>query len=181
MLSPGSKLNRKEIKGKCLLNNVPLDNTLKRVMSSDLIQKKGNYYFINPHFLNLENERDDEINGRYLLEILKEQFVLLKSLPFDVYIQIVDLIYEISKLREIDVFIFGSYSKLVYKKNSDIDIAIIHGKNEIDKRSISRFAQKLEKKYKKEIELHFFVKNKFYNNKKDPLVKDIIKNGIKLV
>jgi len=33
---------------------------------------------------------------------------------------------------------------------------------------------------KKSIEIHYFKTN-FYKNKKDPLVKDILRNGVKLL
>ena len=40
---------------------------------------------------------------------------------------------------------------------------------------------KLEKKYERKIEIHTFEKKAFYQNKNDPLIKNILKDGIKLV
>ena len=31
------------------------------------------------------------------------------------------------------------------------------------------------------IEIHYFSKNEFYKNKKDPLIKDILKNGVRVI
>ena len=93
----------------------------------------------------------------------------------DVYFLINDFI---SEIEDIDIYLFGSYSKLVYKENSDIDLAVLD--NSINKTKINKIVRKLENKYKKEIEIHYFDKNLFYKNKKDPLIKDIITNGIKL-
>ena len=73
---------------------------------------------------------------------------------------------------------FGSYAKLIFRENSDVDIAIVS--DVVDKRKIKKTIRKLEKEYKKKIEIHFFTK-KFYNNKRDPLVKDILQHGIKLI
>ena len=49
-----------------------------------------------------------------------------------------------------------------------------------DKKEIYKLLQKLESKYGKKIEIHYFGTN-FYKNKKDPFVQEIIKNGLKLV
>ena len=79
------------------------------------------------------------------------------------------------------VYLFGSYAKLVFKETSDIDIAIVSDKVAAgDKKVINGLIQKMESRYGKNIEMHYFGKN-FYKNKKDPLVKDILKNGIKLI
>ena len=73
-------------------------------------------------------------------------------------------------------YLFGSYSKLIYKDTSDIDIALLDSMEKY-----SKIIGKLERKYGKRIEAHYFEKKEFYRNKKDPLVKDILKNGIRLV
>jgi len=92
-------------------------------------------------------------------------------------------LYEFSKLsiiRGIEVYLFGSYSKLIYNEKSDVDIAILTSKT-FDKKNIQKITQKLEIVYKKSIELHFFEKKLFYKNKKDPLVKEIMKNGVRII
>ncbi|MEW6408449.1 MAG: nucleotidyltransferase domain-containing protein, partial [Patescibacteria group bacterium] len=101
------------------------------------------------------------------------------EIPLNVYFLLMDLISDI-KLIKTEVYLFGSYSKLIYREDSDIDIAILNN-NSFKKELINKFIKKLEKKYNKKIELHFFNKSEFYKNKKDPLIKDIIRNGIKLL
>ena len=79
------------------------------------------------------------------------------------------------------MYLFGSYAKIIYKKNSDIDLAIISDKiNEKDKKEINKRIKTIESRFQKTIEIHYFKTN-FYKNKSDPLVKDILKNGIKLI
>jgi len=39
---------------------------------------------------------------------------------------------------------------------------------------------KLERAYKKHVEIHYFDKKDFYRNKKDPLVRSILKDGVRL-
>lgn len=41
--------------------------------------------------------------------------------------------------------------------------------------------KKLEKHYGKRIEGHFFDLRSFYKNKRDPLVREILQNGIKIL
>ena len=82
-------------------------------------------------------------------------------------------------MREIgDVYLFGSYAKLIFSESSDVDIAIVS--NQINKKEADKVIKKLEKKHKKEIELHYFTRN-FYKNKRDPLVKEILQHGIKMI
>ncbi|MFH1900667.1 MAG: nucleotidyltransferase domain-containing protein [Candidatus Omnitrophota bacterium] len=82
--------------------------------------------------------------------------------------------------KEIDgeVYLFGSYAKLSFKEISDIDIAVIS--DTVDKKKFNSFTSKFEKKFGKKIEIHYFSKS-FYNNKRDPLVKEILQHGVKLV
>lgn len=169
-LSPGSKFNRDEIKKKLRLNNVPLDNALSRLLLSKLLQKEGNYYSVN--FGNNE--------AKTILEICKKQYRELKELPLDVYYLLLDFISGASNNREVKLILFGSYAKLVYTEKSDLDLAVLTTTG-TDKGFFKKIAVKLEQDYGKNIELHFFDKKSFFKNKKDPLVRDIIKNGVELI
>lgn len=166
-ISSGSRFRRKELKEKTRLNNVPLDISLKKLIKTDLLKKERNLYSIN-----FENQ-----NIKIILDIISKQYKSLKEIPSDVYFLLNDLIFEIGSY-DLEIYLFGSYSKLVYKEDSDIDIAILG--DTIDKAIINKVVRKLENRYKKNIEIHYFDKNLFYKNKKDPLVEDIIKNGIRL-
>jgi predicted nucleotidyltransferase len=166
-ISPGSKFRRKEIKEKTKLNNVPLDSVLLRAVNSGIIEKKRNLYSVN-----FENEY-----AKQIISIINQQYRASKELPFDVYCLLIDISYLCSG-EAAETYLFGSYSKLIYRVDSDVDIAILDCP---DKRQIEKKVQKLERLYKKKIELHFFEKSGFYKNKKDPLVADIIRNGIRIV
>lgn len=169
-LSPGSKFNRTEIKEKTQLNNVPLDKALSNLASSGIIKREKNYYF-----LNLDNEYT-----RKILEITSKQYKQLKELPLAVFYLLVDMVSSFSLFKETEVFLFGSYAKLIHKENSDVDIAFIYQK-EPDKKKITKTINKLERNYNKTVEIHYFEKKSFYRNKKDLLVQDILKNGVKLI
>lgn len=169
-ISPGSKFNRKEIKEKVLLNNVPLDNALKRLLYGNILKKQNNYYSIN-----FENS-----SAKEMMAICKNQYTELREIPLNVYFLIMDFLDELVKQRNIEVYLFGSYAKLVYNIRSDIDVAIL-STDKINKKQINKKILKLEKEYGKNIEVHYFNRRLFYKNKKDPLVKEILKNGIKLL
>ncbi len=167
-LSPGSRFNRKEIQEKVYLYNLPLDGALRRLLSSKILKKEKNYYC-----LDFENGETKPI-----LELCRKQHRQLRELPLRVYLLLVDLSNSLS-LEEIEVFLFGSYAKLIYTEKSDIDLAVLYGKS-LKREQIRKLVTKLEKAYGLSIEEHYFDKNKFYRNKKDPLVREILKNGIKL-
>jgi len=169
-ISPGSKFQRKELKEKTSLNNITLDNSLKLLFNSNILKKEKRALY-----LNLESK-----NTKSILELVSNQYKELKEIPLKAYFSVIELVYLLSKF-ELNVYVFGSYAKLVFKEDSDIDIAIISDKiSSEEKREISKLIKKIESKYKRKIEIHYFSTN-FYKNKKDPLVKDILINGIKLI
>lgn len=169
-LAPGSRFNRTEMRKKLLLNNVPLDAALVRLLSAGILSKERNYYSIN-----FENPY-----SKPFLELCKKQYKQLRELPLNIYYLLVDLVSSLSLQKGTKISLFGSYAKLVYTEKSDLDLAVLTT-TKTDKQFIKKITNKLEKSYNKNIELHFFDKKSFLKNKKDPLVKDIIKNGVKLM
>ena len=111
-VSPGSNFKRNELKDKTILNNVVLDSCLSKLISSNVIIKNKKIYSVN-----FEND-----NSMQLLKLMLKSYKYLKEIPFDVYFLLIDLIDYSSNLKS-DIYLFGSYSKLIYKENSDIDIA----------------------------------------------------------
>ncbi len=169
-LSPGSRFRRKEIKERTRMHNVPLDNALSRLVSSGIIKKDKGLYSVN-----LENPYAEQI-----IAIASSHHKQLKNLPLDVYLLLADMIDELSTAKGLEVWLFGSYSKLVYSEKSDIDIALLVPQD-FSKDRIRKIFKKLEKHYGKNIEDHFFNARSFYRNKRDPLVKEILKNGVRLI
>lgn len=164
-LSPGSRFNRTEIKNRVKLHNVPLDLALLGLRKSGVLVRERNYYS-----LNFENEYTQKI-----LEICRKQYQQLRELPLNVFYLLVDLLEILSSLKG-EVFLFGSYAKLIYKENSDVDLALIGFDRKVPLFRLS----KLEKTYLKKIEVHYFEKKGFYKNKSDPLVRNILKDGMRL-
>lgn len=168
-LSPGSCWRRKEIKEKTRLHNVPLDKALSILLSTKLLIKERNHYA-----LNLENEYTKQ-----LVELCRKQYQRLRELPLEVFYLLVDLAAVLTLQKGVEAYLFGSYAKLVYHEKSDVDIAILYSK-ELNKQQLAALIAKLMKTYHKKLELHYFERAAFYKNKKDPLVKGILKDGVGL-
>ena len=169
-LSPGSRFKRKELKELTLLNNVPLDKALLRLVGSGVLSKKGAY------FVNMESE-----HAETFIPLCAKQHAQLRRIPFNVYFLVLDFVFQASLLKGIELYLFGSYAKLVFSEKSDIDVAVLTLQGSSVKPALSALAEKLSKSHGKELQLHFFDKKGFYSSKKDPLVSEIIRNGIRLV
>ena len=123
------------------------------------------------------NFKNTEI--KKIIEELSENYSKFKQLPLSDYFIIRSIAQKLSEIKDVgEVYLFGSYAKLIFRENSDIDIAIVS--ESVSRKKVTESIRKLEKRYKKKIEIHFFTKN-FYNNKRDPLVKEILQHGIKLI
>lgn len=152
------------------MHNIPLDSALARLVSSGVIKKEKGLFSVN-----LENNY-----AEHIIAILSSQHRYLKNLPFDVYFLLADAVNELSNVKGLELWLFGSYSKMVYNERSDVDLALLVSRGP-DKKHIQKVLRKLEKHYLKEIEEHFFDVHEFYKNKKDPLVKEIMRNGVRLM
>lgn len=170
-LSPGSRFNRTDIKQKTNLHNVPLDKALALLLNSGIVKKEKKYYSL--HF---ESEYAQKI-----IDITRKQYKELRELPLTIYYLILEAAAFLSLLKGIEAYLFGSYAKLIYTEKSDVDIAIVHKKKFKRKEEITKIVSKIEKKYDKKIEIHYFEKDAFYKNKKDLLVKGILKDGVRLI
>lgn len=174
LLSPGSRHQRKEIKEKTKMNNIPLDKTLIKLTKLGFLKEEKNLYLLNP-------EETEEIKSIKNI-MLKDFKYSLNFLPLGIFYILIEIAEKLSEIREIkQVLLFGSYAKLVYSNDSDVDLAIVLNK-ETDKnrrekleKKISKIAEKQAKKAEKQIELHFFTEDDM--KAKDPLIKEILRNG----
>jgi predicted nucleotidyltransferase len=169
-VSPGSRFRREEIKEKTRLNNVPLDKALVKLANCHIVKIQRGFYS-----LDFESE-----NSKKLVEIVSKQQKELRDVPLVVFLLLTDLVDALSTVKGVEVWLFGSYAKLIYREKSDVDVAVIFEKmpKGLD---LGRLGQKLEKTYGKQIQIHDFEKGPFYKNKNDPLVSDILRNGVRLL
>jgi predicted nucleotidyltransferase len=83
------------------------------------------------------------------------------------------------------IYLFGSVVKEQYKESSDIDIALVTHLT-LDTKSrlaIEEAASSLEKRFGREIEIHYFTGEQFELGirKRNPLVEEILRDGIRLL
>ncbi len=145
---------------------------MTRLVRANVLRNDRNIYRIN-----FESEYSNNV-----LEIVSKQHKGMKELPLNVYFLLIDFADGLSvmKRKKIEVYLFGSYSKLIYREKSDVDIAVL-GPENLDINRILKISNKLEVKYNKHIEVHDFIKEDFYKNKRDQMVNDILTNGIRLI
>lgn len=160
--SPGSGYTRKEIKELTKLDNISLDNALKKLISHKIIRKNGRIMKVD--FNNIET--------KFIFDIIDHEKSKLNYPSYDLFIvlfEFVNLIY----LKKIDkIFLFGSYAKKIASENSDIDLAIFSE----DKVNLITEEEKIEIKFNKKLQLHYFKTNELNGTNK--LVKEILKDGV---
>ena len=170
-ISPGSKFTRKEIKEKTMLYNIPLDKALTALLNNKILIKEKRFLS-----MNFENN-----NAKNVMEIIKKEYLRFKEIPLKIYYLLLDICASLSAINQIEnIYLFGSFSKLIYTEKSDVDLGIIlrRESKELIKKIRSE-TSKIEKKYEKIIEQHFFEKKDL--SKKDHLIKEIKKNNVVLL
>lgn len=149
--------------------NVPLDMTLTKLCSLDILKEKRKLYS-----LNVENREMQP-----LLDEIKKEYDTF-HLPHAVFNILVDVNEKFAREKDIaQLMLFGSYAKLIYTDTSDIDIVVvfsdtIRNQHAVEKK-LRKETEKIEKKRRKKIELHFFREKDMKRH--DPLIKDIVRNG----
>lgn len=168
---PGKSLTRKEIQKLTKLANNPLNNSLNFLVRSKILIKEKRAYR-----LNFENKEVNQI-----IELLKTEKKNLRNLSLDIWLILFDLTTKLIEKIEIkNIYLFGSYAKLIAHPKSDIDIAIILKKRRVKVDIIiEKIISEIENKFNKKIQIHIFEEREF--NKKNKLVKEILKDGIKIV
>lgn len=77
------------------------------------------------------------------------------------------------------IYLYGSYAKGTYTKDSDIDLAIFLDINDIDGFEEDAKFMKLRRTVDLRIEPHTFAKTDF--DEADPFVREIIKTGYRIM
>jgi predicted nucleotidyltransferase len=164
-ISPGSRHLRKEVKEKTDMNNIVLDNVLSKLLSLKVLKKEKNLYC-----LNLGAEETE------ILFKIREEYLKI-NVPYNVFNILAGLCDKLSKIKGIEeVYLFGSFAKLIYHEKSDIDLAVFVSEK-IDKLKLEKKIKKMPKTEK--IEIHVFSKED--KKEKDLLIKDILRNGKKIL
>ncbi len=178
--APGKAISRKEIKKLTKLGNKVLTKFLLLLEKFNLItaSKIGKSYY---YKLNLSSHY-----VRGILELIILEKRELNNLDFEVLNILREFVYELTNLNLKNlknVILFGSYAKRTYRKDSDIDVAVIfEEKNTGDELLITEIIDRLKKRFNKEVQPHYYTVKEFEEQrKKEGLVKEIIKDGVILI
>ena len=178
--APGKAISRKEIQALTKLGNKVITKLLLVLEKFGIIiqNKIGRTHY---YKLNMSNPFVERILGLIQgekKELNNPDFVALNVLR--------EFVYELTNTNLENlckVILFGSYAKRTYGKDSDIDVAIVlNEKNSNDELLITEAIDRLNKRFKKEIQPHYYTAKEFEElRKKDSLVKEIVKDGISLL
>jgi len=174
--SPGQGITKEEIKKITKLGGNSIFTSINILLKNKIITSnkvgKRTYYKIN-----LANKY-----SRLIVEIIKLEREDLNNMNP----KIVTSLREFTRLcndllNPKEIYVFGSIVKNSYKKESDIDLAIIVERELKTKERIEleKVSEKIEKRFGREIQLHLFTMKEFKHNK--GLIEQIHRDGIKLL
>lgn len=178
--APGKGISRKEIQKFTKLGNKMLTKFLLLMEKYDIIisSKIGKSYY---YKLNLSNPFVTQI-----VDIVQAEKKELNNPDFFALNLLREFVYELTNtnLKNLNrVLLFGSYAKRTHGKESDIDVAIIlNEKNAGDELLITQIISKLSRRFKKEIQPHYYAAKEFEKlSKKEGMEKEMLKDGIRLL
>lgn len=175
--SPGYRFTRPEIKKHTLLGNNSLTESLKDLLIQKIliIKKEGKTYYQ----LNLSNPI-----AQKLVDLCKLEYASLNNLPYNLSLPMREFTMGIINITiPKRLILFGSIAKRIYREDSDIDLALIT-KEKISPSSnikITELIEKIEKRFKRKIQLHDFTEQEFKNLKNSQLLNNINSAGIDIL
>lgn len=177
--SPGRGITKPEISRHTKLGGNALFLTINSLEKFGLITKektgKKTYYKINK-----ANPYSQDI-----ISLVSRERQDLNSLNPEISIPVREFGRQVLHLDIYQIYLFGSTVKGQYKEGSDIDLAIVLESEPGTKARmhIEEASGSLAKRFKREVQIHYFTKEQFEAGRKkgNPLVEEIIRDGIKLL
>lgn len=163
--SAGSGYTRKEIKELTKLDNLSIDNILKKLLFNKIILKDKRIIKLN--FNNSETQQ--------ILEIINQEKKRLNHPAYELFMILTEFIHLIESYDIDMIYLFGSHAKKTASQNSDIDLAVFSSKN-ID---LINTEEKIETKFDKELQIHYFKTEQIKS--KDKIIANILKDGVKII
>lgn len=176
--APGKAVSRKEIKNLTKLGNKVIVKFLDVLMMYELVTTKKigktTYYTLNL----------SHTFAHPLLTMIQQEKKELNNINFKILNVIREFVYELTNVSITNiqkVILFGSHAKRTATESSDIDIAlVVVVRNPSDELLISEICEKLKKRFKKEIQPHYFTLKEFGDIRKK-IIFEIQKDGVVLV
>jgi predicted nucleotidyltransferase len=180
MSAPGKAITRKQINGMTKTGH-RLDKYLTLLERFQLIvRKKQGKKFL--YTFNLVSPYAEQ-----LLSLYKQERKDYNAVDFEIINILRDFVYGLTQfdfknIRKI--LLFGSYAKRTYHENSDIDLALLTAEetNPGEKLLHTDLIDQLEKRFGKQIQVHYFAETEFEKLRKsgNKLVNEIAADGLVL-
>jgi len=166
--APGKGLSREEIRKYTKSGNLALSSSLRKLEKFNILKKKK-IGKTNIYWVNSSNQF-----ARILLNLFSIEKEKFKGMEPSKIIYLSSVIEKLLKLNPTKIFLFGSQVKGTATEQSDFDICIV-----LEKKTREIIKLKLPEN----IELHVFDLKEFEKLKKakDPLIRDILRDGIEIV
>jgi len=181
MSAPGKAITRKQISEMTKAGH-KLDKYLVILERFQLVQRKkqGKKFLYSFNMTSLYAEQ--------LLGLYQQERKSYNAVQFEIITILREFCYGLTQFdfRNIKkILLFGSYAKQTYHEGSDIDIAIITIKETSpgEKLLQSHLMDTLEKRFRKELQVHYFTEEEFEELRKvgHKLVNEIDADGLILV
>ncbi len=163
--SPGSGYTRGELLKLTKWNNLSLDRVLKKLLFYNIIQKEGRIIKLN----------FEDIKTKVIVNLIEQEKKRLNYPSYELYLIITEFLRLVENKPIFAIYLFGSWAKKTASKSSDIDLAIF-SKDELN---LIKVQDKIEQRFEVKLQLHYFEEDTL-KNKRDPLIKNILKDGIKI-
>lgn len=174
--APGQGITKEEIRKITKLGGNSLFKSINLLTKNNIINYKKfgkrTYYY-----LNLNNKYSKNI-----VEIINLEKKENNNMDQKILIILRELIRKIIDLIDVEnIYVFGSIVKHSYSEKSDIDLALIIGKelSVKEKVELEKIKEGIEKRFKRKIETHVFKKGEF--NYKNKLAEQVQRDGVMLI
>lgn len=175
--SPGQGITKEEIKKITKLGGDSIFRTINILLKNDIVEGrkvgKRTYYRIS-----MANKY-----SKLIVEILQNEKRDLNNMNPKIVTILREYTRQINDaINPSSIIVFGSIVKGSYRKDSDIDVAIIteKGLNRKERLEIEKINERLENRFGREIQPHFF-KSTEIKNSKEKLVEEIQRDGVRLL
>jgi len=174
--APGQGITKEEIRQITKLGGNSLFRSMEILKKSEIVNVrkvgKRSYYS-----LNLSNKYSG-----YLKDIVQLEEKELNNMDKGIVVILREFVRKVLDILIFeDAYVFGSIVKNSYNEKSDVDVAfvLIDKPSQKEKIEVEKITEHLEKRFKREIEAHYFTKQDF--NVKNKLAEQVQRDGIKLI
>ncbi|HII16778.1 TPA: nucleotidyltransferase domain-containing protein [Candidatus Woesearchaeota archaeon] len=175
--APGKSISRAEIKRLTSMGNKAMDHAVTLLLAFGMVSSKKSgkkiYYT-----LNLSSAYS---NG--LIDLVRMEKEDINSMDFRARMAISEFVYALTNEaldNLVSVYAFGSYVKRTYRRDSDIDLALItKEKKPGEEIIITSIGESTQSRFGIQIQPHYFTQKEF--NRSNSMAREVLIDGVKLL